>query len=72
MTKKKYSHAWVYFHAAHIFPAAYESLLEKVDSFCNSIILKASPGESGIHSVQNGMLLLSEDVQSIPNSPRVA
>lgn len=54
------------------FPCCYESLLEEDDSFCNSIILKASPGENGIHSVQNGMLLLSQDVQSIPNSPRVA
>ena len=62
MTKKKYSHTWVYNHAAHIFPVAYESLLEEDDSFCNYITLKASPGESRIHSVKNGMLLLSEDV----------
>lgn len=65
MTKKKYSHTWVYFQAAHIFPVAYESLLEEDDSFCNSITLKASPGESRIHSVQNGMLLLSEDVLQV-------
>ena len=55
---------WAPFHTAHIFPAAYENLLYEDDDLRNSITLKNSPRESGIHSVQNG-ILLTQHVHSL-------
>lgn len=51
------SSTWETFHAAHIFPAAYENLLNEDDALRNCITLNNSPRESGIHSVQNRILL---------------
>ena len=55
---------WTSFHAAHIFPAAYENVLCEDDALRNCITLKNSPRESGIHSVQNG-ILLAQHVHSL-------
>ena len=59
ITKVRYIYTWAAFHAAHICPAAYENLLDKDDALGSCITLKNSPRESGIHSVQNGILLSS-------------
>ena len=61
--KSPRSSTWATFHAVHIFPAAYENLLYEDDGLRNCITLKNSPRESGIHSVQNG-ILLAEHVHS--------
>ena len=57
ITKIRYTFTWALFHAAHIFPAAYENVLDLDDALRSCITLKNSPRESGIHSVQNGLLL---------------
>lgn len=62
--KSPRSSTWATFHAVHIFPAAYENLLYEDDALRNCITLKNSPRESGIHSVQNG-ILLAEHVHSL-------
>ena len=59
ITKIRKSSTWAGFHAAHIFPAAHENLLDMDHALRSCITLKNSPRESGIHSVQNGMLLAS-------------
>lgn len=56
ITKTRFTYSWATFHATHIFLAAYERLLEEDDSLRSCIILKNSPSEIGINSVQNGML----------------
>lgn len=55
--KSPRSLSWATFHAAHISPVAHENLLSEDDALRNSITVKNSPRESGIHSVQNGILL---------------
>ena len=59
ITKIRKSSTWAGFHAAHIFPAAYENLVHNDQDLRSCITLKNSPRESGIHSVQNGILLAS-------------
>ena len=59
ITKIPIDDTWAGYHAAHIFPSAYENLLDTDDALKSCITLKNSPPESGIHSVQNGILLLS-------------
>jgi predicted restriction endonuclease len=49
---------WSSFEAAHIFPLAAESIFTS-NNLSRWITNKASTGDSGINSVQNGLLLAS-------------